>query len=200
MNLIVGGGKFGLKAAEYLLRKKKDFIIMDPSDTCIAAIKFKEKFVRAEAKDLERFVRKFDPEWIFPTAPVHVAAEALKDKFRPWNEKVNEILSGIPAKVIVSVGRGSIAVSYNRDEICLENCSSPETCPVTKLKRPCPMYALLRFACPEAKILISHQLSPGIGAIKGKDFASFLEEAKNAEKIVVATACSCHGVITALKS
>jgi len=200
MDLIVGGGKFGLKAAEYLLLRKRDFIIIDPSDECAAARKFKEKFVKAEAKDLEKFVKKFEPEWIFPTAPIHVAAEALKDKFIPWNEKVNEILSGSPAGVIVSVGTGSIVVSYNRDKICLDNCSSPEICPVTKIKRPCPMYELLRFACPEAKILISHQLSPGIGAINGKDFASLLEEARKVEKIVVVTACNCHGVLTALMS
>ena len=200
MDLIVGGGRFGLKVAEYLNSKGRDFVVLDPNDECEVAKRFRAKVIKAEAKDLEKFIKEFDPEWVFPTAPIHVAAEALHGKFRPWNEKVNEILSGLPAKVIVSVGRGTIVVSYNRDELCLDNCSSPERCPVTKLKRPCPMYELIRFACPDVKMLISYQLSPGIGAIRGKDLALVLEESKKVEKIVLATACNCHGIITALRS
>lgn len=200
MDIVVGGGKFGLKAVEFLRAKKRDFVVLDPSDDCEVAKTFKDNFLKAEAKDLPKLVEKLRPEWIFPTAPIHVVAEAIKHRFKPWNEKVNEILAGIPIKIVVSAGRGSIVVSYNRDEICIENCISPETCPVTKIKRPCPMFELIKFACSEAKVIVSHQLAPGIGAIKGEDFLMVLEEAKKAEKIVVATACKCHGVITALKN
>lgn len=200
VDIVVGGGKFGLKAVEFLLAKKRDFIVMDPSDDCEAAKAFKANFVKAKAEDLPKLVEKFKPEWIFPTAPVHVVAEAIKHRFKPWNEKVNEILAGIPMKIVVSVGRGSVVVSYNRDKVCVENCSSPEVCPVTKLKRPCPMFELIKFACEEARVLVSHQLAPGLGAIRGEDFLAVLKEAEKAEKIVVATACKCHGIITALKA
>lgn len=200
MDIIVGGGKFGLKAVEFLLAKKRDFLVLDPRDDCEVAKLFRDRFVKAEAEDLQKFVEELKPEWIFPTAPVHVVAEAIKHRFKPWSEKVNEILAGLPMKVVVSVGRGSVVVSYNRDEVCVENCSSPEICPVTKVKRPCPMFELIKFACNEAKVLVSHQLAPGIGAIKGEEFLAVIREAEKAEKIVVATACKCHGVVTAFKT
>ncbi|MEM1957758.1 MAG: hypothetical protein QXN27_07060 [Archaeoglobaceae archaeon] len=200
MDIVVGGGRFGLKAVEFLLAKKRDFLVLDPSNDCEVAKAFKDKFVKARAEDLPKFAEKFKPDWIFPTAPIHVVAEAIKHRFKPWNEKVNEILAGLPMKVVVSAGKGSVVVSYNRDEICIENCSSPEVCPVTKIKRPCAMFELIKFACNEAKVLVSHQLAPGIGAIKGEEFLALLREAERAERIVVATACKCHGVITALKT
>ncbi len=199
MDIVVGGGRFGFKAVKFLLAKKRDFVVLDPSEDCEVAKTFKDNFVKAKAEDLPKFIEELKPEWIFPTAPIHVVAEAIKHRFKPWNEKVNEILSGLPMKVIVSVGRGSIVLSYNRDDFCVENCSSPEICPVTKIKRPCPMFELIKFACNEARVLISHQLAPGIGAIRGEEFSAILEESKKAKKIVVATACKCHGVITALK-
>lgn len=200
MDIVVGGGKFGLKAVQFLLAKKRDFVVLDPREDCEVAKAFRENFIKAKAEELPKFVEELKPEWIFPTAPVHVLAEAIKHRFKPWNEKVDEILAGIPIKVVVSVGKGSIVVSYNRDELCVDNCSSPEVCPVTKVKRPCPMFELIKFACREAKVVVSHQLAPGIGAMKGEDFLEVLREAERAEKIVVATACKCHGVITALRS
>lgn len=200
MDIIVGGGKFGLKAAEFLLTKKREFLVLDPDEDCDVAKVFKDRFVKAKAEDLSKFVEELEPEWIFPTAPIHVAAEAIKHRFKPWNEKVDEILTGFPVKVIVAAGKGGVVVSYNRDGICIENCSSPDICPVTKIRRPCPMFDLVKFACSEARVLISHQLAPGIGAIKGKEFLGVLEEAKKAEKIVVATACKCHGVVTAFRT
>ncbi|MCS7119301.1 MAG: hypothetical protein RMH75_05815 [Archaeoglobaceae archaeon] len=198
MDIIVGGGKFGLKVVEYMLNKNRDFIVLDPNENCEVAKKFKDKFVKAEAKELTKFVEKLKPEWIFPTAPIHVAAEAFKNQFKTWNEKINEIIAGFPMKVVVSIGKGNLVVSYNRDKLCISNCNSPDFCPVTKIKRPCPMFELVNFACPEAKVLISHQLSPGIGAIKGEDFIEVIKDSKKMEKIVIATACRCHGVLTAL--
>jgi hypothetical protein len=128
-----------------------------------------------------------------------VVAEAVKDYFEPWNEAIDFILSGVPSRLIVSVGKGGIILSYNRDKTCIENCVSPEICPVTKIKRPCPMSEIIRFAYPEAMVLISHQIAPGLGAIRGFDFLETVRRAKEKEKVVLATACDCHAVITALK-
>lgn len=199
MDIIVGGGKFGVRAAEYLSAKGRDFVVLDISKDCEAARRYKNKFLQAKVEELPRFAEKIKPDWIFTTAPVHVVAEAIKDRFGPWNDKLNEIMAGFPMKVVVSAGKGSVVVSYNRDSICIENCSAPDICPVTKLKRPCAMFELIKFASPEARVLISYQLAPGIGAIKGEEFLAVVEEAKKAEKIIVATACKCHGVVTALR-
>jgi hypothetical protein len=48
-------------------------------------------------------------------------------------------------------------------------------------------------------VLISHQIAPGLGAIRGFDFLETVRRAKEKEKVVLATACDCHAVITALK-
>ncbi len=199
MDIIVGGGKFGLKAAEYLISLGRDFIILDRNPNCEASKKLGIKVNVAGAEKLAEIAERVNPEWIFPTASVHVVAEAVKDYFEPWYEVVDCILSGIPPRLVVSVGKGGIVLSYNRDNTCIENCTSPEICPVSRIKRPCPMYEIIRFASPEAIVLISHQIAPGLGAIKGSDFLESVRKAKEKEKVVLATACNCHAVITALK-
>ncbi|MEG9194874.1 MAG: hypothetical protein V6S10_06090 [Candidatus Methanoglobus sp.] len=199
MDIIVGGGRFGLKAAEYLISQGRDFILLDSNPNCEAAKKLGIKVYDAGAEKLAEIAERVSPEWIFPTASVHVVAEAVKDYFEPWNEAIDFILSGVPSRLIVSVGKGGIILSYNRDKICIENCVSPEICPVTKIKRPCPMSEIIRFAYPEAMVLISHQIAPGLGAIRGFDFLETVRRAKEKEKVVLATACDCHAVITALK-
>lgn len=199
MDIVIGGGKYGVRAVEYLKKNKREFLVLDPDPSCEVSKKFGIKVIKGQATDLNELAKRFNIDWIFPTAPVHVAADALRRDFEPWFDVVDSILSGIPAKMVVSVGRGSIVLSYNRDTMCLENCRSPDICPATKIKRPCPMFEMIRFASPEAFILVSHQLAPGLGAISGKDFQKMVKKAFKDKKIIVATACKCHGVITALK-
>jgi len=219
MDIVVGGGRYGIEAAKYLERNSRSFIVLDTNPECAAVRELGlksikgikeikrgreggEYFLRGGIEILPDLVLKLNPEYVFPTAPIHVAAEALRVKYgmMPWNEVVDCIAAGLPFRVIVSAGRGSIVVSYNRDHDCLEKCSAPDVCPVTKIRKPCPMHDLVKFAWPNAVVLISQQLEPGLGAIAGKDFAELIKHAEKKEKIVVATACKCHGVITALKS
>ncbi|MEM4541017.1 MAG: hypothetical protein QXP46_05930 [Archaeoglobaceae archaeon] len=201
MDIVVGGGKFGIKAVEFLIKQHREFVVLDRNPECEVLKRFGAgiELINEGAGKLYEIAQRVKPEWIFPTAPVHVAAEALKDLFEPWNEVIDCILSGIPQKLVVAVGYGGIVLSYNRDGICLENCNSPDVCPITKLKRPCPMFELIRFAYPKALVLISYQLAPGLGAIKGSEFIEVIEKAKESDRVVIATACKCHGVITALK-
>lgn len=199
MDIVVGGGKFGFKAVEFLISECRDFIVIDRNPYCEVNKKLGIKIYEAGVEKLVEIAEKMNPEWIFPTASVHVIAEAVKDHFEPWNEVIDCILSGIPMRLVVTSGNGSIVLSYNRDNTCIENCTSPEVCPVTKIKRPCPVFEIIRFAYPEAIVLISHQITPGLGAIKGSDFLGAVKKAKEKEMVVLATACNCHGVITALK-
>lgn len=217
MDVVVGGGKYGVEAAKYLRERSRSFVILDTNPECVAVKELNlqiadkvddvdmdggEYFLKGGAEDLFDLVLYLRSEYIFPTAPIHVAAEAVKVKFKmePWNDVVDCIMSGLPFKVIVSAGMGSVVVSYNRDNNCLDKCLAPDICPVTKIKKPCPMYDLIKFAYPEAFVLVSQQLEPGIGAITGEDFLRLSEWVEKKRRIVLATACRCHGVITALKS
>ncbi len=211
MDLVIGGGKYGCKAVEYLRESNRDFVVVDVNPNCEVVkvfnlkksdkIKSKGKyFIQGDLSKVLEVLEIVKPEFVFPTAPIHIAAELARIKFnlKPWSEEVDRILTGLPMRVVVSCGTGTITVSYNRDSICLENCSSPDVCPVTKLKKPCPMYELIRFAYPNAFVLISQQLKPGLGAILGGDLIEFLKWAEDKDRFVVATSCKCHGVITAL--
>ncbi|RLI76105.1 hypothetical protein DRP05_13510 [Archaeoglobales archaeon] len=218
MNLIVGGGKYGSEAVEYLLKHSKPFIVVDENEECFAVKNFelasinkvdevdlsssKNYFLKGGMKEALEIIEKLKPEYVFTTAPIHVAAALVKEKYslKEWNEGINCILVGIPFKVVISVGKGSVVVSYNRDKACKPKCEAPDVCPITKIKKPCPMYELLRFASPTGIILQSHQLKPGLGALKGKEVLEMLEGCHGKDKIVIGTACRCHGVVTALKA
>jgi hypothetical protein len=212
MDIIVGGGKYGCIAVEHLRKNKRGFVLVDKDPNCLAAKKFGlnpsthigtagEYFVHGEIDQVLELIEHLKPEYVFPTAPIHIAAELAKLKFKlaPWDEAIDCILANLPASIILQAGRGNLIVSYNRDKECLERCASPEVCPSTHKRKPCTMDKLMKFACPDGIILISHQLAPGMGALKGKELLEFFAQAENADRFVVATACACHGFFTALK-
>jgi hypothetical protein len=149
------------------------------------------------------------PEYVFPTAPIHIVAELAKIKFRlePWDEAINPMLPYLPQAVVLRAGRGELIVSFNRDKDCIAKCEAPEVFPSPKMRRqctmdrprPCTMDRLMRFACPEGFILFSHTMSPGLGAFKGSEILKFFDWAEKKEKFVVGTACNCHGVFWGFK-
>ena len=215
VSLIIGGGKYGSEAIKYLLKYSEPFVVIDESDECYALKNFElEKVEKVEEIDLAKnyflkggirealeLIEKFKPKYIFATAPIHVLAALVKEKYnlKEWSDGINSVLTGVPLKLIISIGEGTVVVSYNRDKACKPKCEAPDICPVTKLKKPCPMYELLRFACPEGIILQSYLLEPGLGALKGEEVLEVLEKCKGKDKVVIGTACKCHGVVTALK-
>ena len=212
MEVIVGGGKYGCEAVEYLRKKRRGFVLVDKDPNCLAVKRFGlkpavhigtegEHFFQGDIATVLELIEHLKPEYVFPTAPVHVAAELAKIKFElaPWDEEINCILSNLPPSVILRAGRGNLIVSYNRDKDCLEKCEAPEVCPSTRKRRPCTMDRLMKFAYPEGFILISHQMAPGMGALKGSELREFFDWAEKKEKFVVATACNCHGFFSAFR-
>jgi hypothetical protein len=212
MDIIVGGGKYGCEAVEYLRKKGRGFVLVDIDPNCLAVKRFGlksnaqigtegEYFLQGSIATVLELMDALKPDYVFPTAPIHIAAELAKIKFKlaPWDEEINSILPNMPATIILRAGRGNLIVSYNRDKNCVEKCEAPEVCPSTRKRRPCTMDKLMRFACPEGFILISHQMAPGMGALKGSELLEFFDWAEKKERFVVATACNCHGFFTAFK-
>lgn len=211
MNIIFGGGRYGLEAARYLVSEGKNFVVVDSDENCAVKRELnlpeysgntqENSFVRGGIKELVKLFFDLNPEYVFPTAPIHVAGSFLMEHlgFEVWYEGVDLALAGIPMKVVVSAGRGSVVVSYNRDRECLPKCRAPDVCPVTGIKKPAPMYELVRFAIPEGFVIESHYLQPGLGAIRGERLREMVEWAEKRHEVLVATACRCHGVITALR-
>jgi hypothetical protein len=212
MDIIVGGGKYGCEAVEYLRKKGQGFVLVDIDPNCLAVKRFGlkssaqigtegEYFIQGGIATVLELVTTLKPEYIFPTAPIHIVAELAKIKFKlaPWDEEINSILANLPSTVILRAGRGNLIVSYNRDKDCLEKCEAPEVCPSTRKRRPCTMDRLMKFAYPEGFILISHQMALGMGALKGSELLEFFDWAEKKEKFVVATACNCHGFFSAFR-
>ncbi len=210
MDVIIGGGKYGCYAIEHLQQKQKSFVVVDADPNCLAAKQFKLKtighitsegefLINGELPKALELIETLKPEYVFPTAPVHIAADLAKIKFNlaPWSEALNPILPKLPAVVVLYAGRGKLIVSFNRDHDCKEKCTMPQVCPSSGIKRPCTMTELMRFASPEAFILISYSMAPGMGALKGSELLEFFDWAKTKEKFVVATTCDCHGVLNA---
>jgi len=210
MDIIIGGGKYGCYAIEYLRQKKKSFVVVDTDSNCLAIKRFKlkpsehiaaegEYFVHGELPKALELIEELKPEYVFPTAPVHIAADLAKIKFSlaPWSEAINAILPKLPQVVVLCAGRGKLIVSFNRDHDCIEKCTMPKICPSSQIKKPCTMTELIRFASPEAFILISYSMAPGMGALKGSELLEFFNWAKTKDAFIVATACDCHGVLNA---
>ena len=212
MDIIVGGGKYGCQAIEFLKKKNRSFVVVDTSPNCLATQHFKlkknsnlisegEYFLHGDLSQVIELMEELKPEFVFPTAPVHIAADMAQTKFEltPWVEAVNCMLPGLPQTVVLHAGMGKIILSFNRDCHCAEKCSMPETCPTSKVKKPCTMTKLMEFAAPKAFILISHSMAPGMGALKGSELQDFFNWAKNENEFVVGTACDCHGVFSAFR-
>ena len=213
MNVIVGGGRYGCEAIEFLQEKKKNFIIVDKDPNCLAIKRFSLKasdhmnsegnyFVHGGLPEALELIEKLKPEYVFPTAPIHLAADLARIKFKlkPWNEGINAILPKLPEVVILQEGRGKIVVSFNRDHSCIDKCAMPTVCPSSGIRKPCTMIELMRFASPDAFILISYSMAPGIGALKGAELADFFSWTKKRKNFIVATACDCHGVLDAFQN
>ena len=159
MDIIVGGGKYGCIAVEYLRKNKRGFVLVDKDPSCLATRRFKlkpaaqigkegEYFLEGNIPQVLELIMRLKPEYVFPTAPLHVAAELVKIKveFEPWDEVIDCILANLPSSVILQAGKGKLIVSYNRDKECLERCDAPEVCPVSHKKKPCTMDKLLRLS------------------------------------------------------
>lgn len=212
MNIIIGGGKYACYAVEHLRQKGQGFVVVDTDPNCLAVERFGvaalkqspsngEHFVQGDLSTVLDLIEKLKPEYVFPTAPLHIAADLAKIKFAldPWTEAINAILPKLPEVVVLAAGKGKLVASFNRDKSCVEKCSMPLICPSTHMRKPCTMTELIRFASPDAFILISHSVAPGMGALKGSELLDFFNWARQREKFVVATTCDCHGVLDAFQ-
>jgi hypothetical protein len=201
--VIIGGGVYGVACARYLLDRGLRCAVVDPDPACRAAESLRSHgcvLVSGGTAAALGVILAERPTYVFPTAPVHVAAALVQaHSLRvPDIDGTGHLSRRIPPGIGVSAGEGSLVVSYNPEGKCLSACAAPRVCPVTGIARPVPLFALLRHAFPGAWILESLQLAPGIGALSGPDVITVLEASERGGPMIVGTACSCHGIVTAL--
>jgi NAD(P)-dependent dehydrogenase (short-subunit alcohol dehydrogenase family) len=207
---VIGGGRFGLRAAEILGRRgATEIVVVDHNrERCR---ELADRGLHAECADGIRFLTEHltRPEkhlWIVAAAPVHVAFLWLRARL---SETGRVEVVPVPAEVArrlpnaMAGGEGEVFAS-NADFICPPDCAEAgRICKATGRVRPSSMHAFIRrLAIDNVKILMvrSFQLAAGVGGLRPADLFSVLADARlSGGAILLATACKCHAVVSAFK-
>lgn len=207
---VVGFGRFGKLALQRLRKIKADstFLVVDTVSTEREAALDNVQFINQDGVSfLKRQLEEGrSPNWIVPAVPIHLAAEWCLRSL--GQSRVQRIAApdGIEAYVpsLMQGDSGDAYVSLATFQ-CPDDCPEPaDYCTATREKRERNLFDVLReMQIPGYKVLVlrSHQLAPGVGGYKGKDLLqlrSFLTDSQG--RFLLATACRCHGVITAIES
>ncbi len=208
--LIVGAGKFGRQALRRLREREPHaaFTLVDRDSLALTearnlveelqmAVADGPEFVAAHLTDLDRW------DYILPCLPVHLAAAALaRGPLAPplWEEAlVPEELARL-APVAFRGRKGELYLS-RAAHLCPDECQEPEVCPVDGLPRRPPLHRLLADASLPGwgiRVLSSLLLAPGVGGFPAPALAGLAHAPKALPpRLLIATACSCHGVVTA---
>jgi hypothetical protein len=208
---IIGGGRFGLQAAEVLRRRhaSADIVIVEKSRKRCRGLA--DRGFRTVCREgvgfLKLQLKTADAvRWIVPAAPVHVAFEwlraALCENGRAEVFPVPDEIAGRLPNVVR--GRQGQIFASNADFICPPDCSEAgRLCTATGRRRPRSMQAFIR-GLPAAgvKIMVirSFQLAAGVGALRPRDlFAARHEIQSHSTTFLIATACKCHAVLSLFK-
>ena len=204
---IIGGGKFGLRAAKTLSKKhpRNNLTIVEKEKTVcrqLDRLGF-EAVCRDGIQYLERNLSSASyPDWIVPAIPLHTAYEWIRTKLSK-NHNVQKIavpqdlVTELPHPINAETGRLYISIA---DFKCPENCPEPdEICTHTAKPRLMVLHEFLKsIQRKDLKTIVirSHQLAPGVGGYTPRALFAALNEIEAAQgPILLSTACSCHGVM-----
>jgi len=243
-NIIFGGGKFGAHFIKTMEDPILSFII-DNDENCLLANEYpkmkieeahkiillgtikiqsehgqnKVFFIEGNIKTVYELLKIKTPNYLVPTAPIHVIFEIIKIFISNNFPNINLI----PIKprssfkkpeemFIFSFDNSEIYLSYaGWDELCPDNCPSPlDYCPFHKRKKPITISDFLEQQLAKNNYFgfKSTQIGPGYGGIEGKliknqldKLSNFIEHNSNnlPMEILIGTSCNCHGVLSALR-
>lgn len=206
---IIGGGRFGRRAAEVLARSrpKGALLVVDHDKASLAEVR--QMGVHTIEEDgagfLARGLKPEDgPKWIVPCLPVHLAFEWLKLRLGPKSEPLPvpprfayKLPNPLPAD------QGGYYMSY-ADFLCPDDCPEPaDICTYTGRPRQGTLFKdLAAMTWPGYSLLVlrSRQLAPGLGGYRRGELFDLEQKARRAGgPLLIATACRCHGVLHGLR-
>lgn len=208
---ILGAGNFGMRAAQSLRSKSPEagITVVDVDKQALkeaADLGFEAAPMDAISFLMLNEWRMAAQDWIVPAVPVHVVYEWARQKLR--REAVFEELS-VPEEVealLPNPIRGEKGQIYatNATFMCPDDCPEPEdVCTVTGQPRPqvlCNTLTDLAVAGFRSVTIVSSQLAPGTGGFQLVAFRHAMAEIKaEPGKVLLSTACKCHGVIHAFQ-
>jgi len=211
--LILGAGKFGCLALERLRARDEqaEFFVVDRRPQALEAARsltlgrVEGAVAEAAAFLAESLQNGGAWDWLIPAIPEHAAFSWLRLgplAGRGW--ETLEVPPALATLTLVAVrGReGELYLSRAR-HLCPDDCSEPRVCPVTGEGRESPLdeeLAALEAPGFRTLVLSSLQLAPGVGGFPPGDLLALAQAMAGLEgKVLVATACRCHGVVHALE-
>ena len=208
---IIGAGRFGKRSVEVLssvLNSQLWVVEKDEEALRLIAGPSTERILHEGVPFLVNSLHLLHPtNVIVPAVPIHLAYEwlglSLKGKFKVFRIKVPEAVKPLLPHTWEG-SEGSLLVSY-ADFRCPDDCPEPPGhCTITGKRRGTPLHALLRGISPpgyRVHVLRSRQLAPGVGGYRVDDLRELLGKVESGGegKWLVATACKCHGVVSAME-
>jgi hypothetical protein len=204
---IIGGGVFGLRAAE-ALRHAEILIVEKERQRCRELESAGFRTLRADGIGFlaERLESPSQKVWIVASVPVHLAYEWAQAR---TSEHLRIEALPMPAEIVGRLrntfpGVEGQLYASNADFICPPDCpEAGRVCSVTGRRRPRNMHAFIRqIRAAGVKILVvrSFQLAPGVGGLRPRDLFEALRQIQSAATpVVLATACKCHAVLNSFK-
>jgi len=210
--LILGAGKFGRLALVRLFRQEAAaaLVVVEHRPEALAAARALGlpgvEWVEAEAMAFLAANLKGKPpwDWLIPMVPVHVAvAWLLAGPLKGWETVAVPEAAGRLAKDWSRGPAGQLYLS-RAAHLCPDDCSEPDSvCPVSGESREVPLSAeLAAVNLPgwSTRVIPSRQLAPGVGGYPPEALLALGRELTGmAGKVLVATACRCHGVVHGLR-
>jgi len=208
---IIGGGRFGLRAAETIggAGPGGDILIVEKDPRRCRELENRGfRVVEAEGVAFlkRRLTKPIQRQWIVAAAPIHVAYEWVRANLSGRTRIVPVAMPVEITGLLPNAVRGDDSQWYasNADFICPPDCSeSGRICCFTGRERPRSMHAYIRqLHAPSVKILVvrSYQLAAGVGGLRPRDLLRALSQIQSGKSLfLLATACKCHAVLNSFK-
>ncbi len=208
---IIGGGQFGLKAAQRIRAQEPTANILIVEKDHRICEKIEKLGFETECGEGIRYlthnlVDEDYPDWIIPAIPLHVAFEWIQSKLsKKYETQVISISDELKTQLPHPMrgNKGQLYIS-NADFICPDDCSEPkEICTYTGEPRPRILNSFLekiRYNDFRSVVVCSRQLFPGVGGYTPEVLFQALEAIKTEHRpVLLSTACYCHGVVHAFR-
>jgi hypothetical protein len=200
---ILGAGKFGRLATLRLSQRyeRTQILVVDHDPRRLADLPCRS--AQADAVEwLTTHLRPSQtPDMIVPAVPIHLAYHFLAAKLES-----KHFLSALPLPASIRRllpyafdGQMGQAFISNADFLCPDDCPEPrDHCPVTGKPRPRELFRYMQALDVEiltSIVIRSFQLAPGVGGYPPRVLFEALKVAVQAQgRILLSTACRCHGV------
>ena len=211
--LILGAGRFGRLALERLGAQDAQaaFVVVDRRSPALAAARnlapARTQWVEAEdgAFLVESLKNAGAWDWLIPAIPEHVVFSwLLQGPLTGMDWLVVDVPARLATLTPVAVrGRQGELYLIRARHLCPDDCAEPQVCPATGEPRETPLYEeLAALVIPgfRTAVIPSRQLAPGVGGFPPARLAALAHDLAGWRgKVLVATACRCHGVVHALE-